>query len=353
MQDLRLDENELNGTLPTEWASLRQLSRLYLSANRLNGKLPTEWAALESLQELWLQKNELSGTLPTEWASLRHLSLLYLSTNRLSGKLPTEWAALESMQELELHENELTGELPKEWASLTKLRQLELSSNSLSGKLPEELSNLSNLQAFNVASNFISGGLDHALAISNLLSLNASGNLLTGSVSFVGEKSGENLAKLVLSGNHFDRLVSPADFALSHKARTVPLLVDLRQVEFICPFPTVESIRAASGGLPPIVLSDPCEADLRTFVMLYVLPCLGAFTGLFLCWKLLQRYGRTRSYFHALKWKRQFAFIAHFRPHAVRLFLFSFMLYDNINDSIVYKTMFEVVDAIPLMTNAR
>jgi hypothetical protein len=362
MQEIWLYDNELSGTLPREWASLPHLSVLSLSINRLSGELPREWASLESMQQLRLDDNELSGTLPREWASLPNLSWLYLSTNRLSGELPREWAALESMQEIWLYDNELSGTLPREWASLPNLswlslstnrlsgtlprewsslpnlQQLDLSSNSLDGTLPGELWKLSRLQSFNVASNFISGGLEHVLAISSLLSMNVSENLLTGSLSFVGEKAGSNLARLALSGNHFDRLVSAADFAMSDKARTAPLVVDLRQVEFICPFPSVESIRGASAGVPPIVLSDPCKPDFSTFVVRFVLPCLGAFTGLFICWKLQQRY------FRALKGKRPFAFIAHFQPHAVRLFLFSFMLYDNINDSIVYKTMFEVVD---------
>jgi hypothetical protein len=338
IQDIWLDDNELSGTLPKEWASLRNLSVLSLSTNRLSGQLPMEWVALESIRHINLGENELSGTLPKEWASLRNLSGLYLSTNRLSGQLPTEWAALESIQHIHLGENELSGTLPTEWASLAKLQVLNLSSNSLGGTLPGKLSNLSNLQSFNVASNLFSGGLEHVLVLPTLLLLNASGNLLTGPVSFVGEKSGGNLVRLLLSGNHFDRFVSAADFAMSDIARTVPLVVDLRQVEFICPFPTVESIRDASAGLPPLILRDPCEPDFRIFVMLYLLPGVGAFTVLFLCWKLQQRY------VHALKGKCQFACITHFRPQAVRLFLFLFMLYDNINDSIVYKTMFEVVD---------
>jgi hypothetical protein len=68
----------------------------------------------------------------------------------------------------------------------------------------------------------ISGGLEHVLTISTLLSLDASANLLTGSVSFIRE-AGRGLVKLVLSGNHFDGLVFAADFAMRGREGTVPL----------------------------------------------------------------------------------------------------------------------------------
>jgi Leucine-rich repeat (LRR) protein len=339
LQYLYLQDNALTGALPKEWASLQSITDMDLSANKLSGTLPSEWASLRNVISMKLHANAWTGGLPKEWASLQNLQVLWLNDNELSGELPGEWALLGSLEMLMLNSNALSGELPGEWGLFKSLQILHLSSNALRGQLPRELSNLTTLQSFDVSSNLISGGLEHVLTISTLLSLDASANLLTGSVSFIRE-AGRGLVKLVLSGNHFDGLVFAADFAMRGREGTVPLVVDLRDVKFTCPFPTAQSIRDASGGsLPPLVLSHHCGPNFRVFIVRYTLPCLGGILVGFVCWKLSKRYDHSK-YTSTLN----LTAILHFGRKALRVFLFWFMLYDNFNDMMVYRDMMGVAE---------
>eukprot|EP00193_Tetraselmis_chui_P014021 CAMPEP_0177781392 /NCGR_PEP_ID=MMETSP0491_2-20121128/17820_1 /TAXON_ID=63592 /ORGANISM="Tetraselmis chuii, Strain PLY429" /LENGTH=49 /DNA_ID= /DNA_START= /DNA_END= /DNA_ORIENTATION= len=46
---MRLEENSLNGTLPSEWSEFAAAQTMHLFANGLSGTLPTEWSELSNL----------------------------------------------------------------------------------------------------------------------------------------------------------------------------------------------------------------------------------------------------------------------------------------------------------------
>lgn len=88
----------LGGTLPEEWAAMRQLQALELPNCGVNGSVPAAWAApgaLPQLRTLALPGNALSGTLPAGLvAPGRQWVRLDLGRNRLSGPLPGPWGSI-------------------------------------------------------------------------------------------------------------------------------------------------------------------------------------------------------------------------------------------------------------------
>ena len=65
--------------------------------------------------ELDLEDNNLNGYLPTELGNLSHLKLLNLSDNRLKEEIPAELGNLARLEVLNLNDNILSGEIPAEF----------------------------------------------------------------------------------------------------------------------------------------------------------------------------------------------------------------------------------------------
>jgi len=327
IEKLELFGNGLTGRLPKKWGTeMKTLKYLDLAPNKLEGTLPLEWAALTSLEQLYLSFNQLEGTLPLEWAALTNLQILYLYDNQLEGTLPLEWAALTSLQTLDLSSNQLEGTLPLEWAALTSLEQIYLSFNQLDG------------------------GLELTASFSELLVFDISGNRFDGSLSFVGAVCG-SLLTLDLSRNLFDHTVLPSYFAVSPgNSRLSALTVDLRGMDFDCPFPTAEEIRLASksgSGFQTLVLRDPCRSGYGNFLVHYTLPALGALVVLYCAWQLVRR----SKHKLALRISRPLRTdgddvtqTSHKRLKAIFVLSFALMVYDIYNDASVYESMIAVVD---------
>ncbi len=173
---LRLDNNNLTGTLPVELGNLAQLQELDLWRNTLTGSIPTELGNLSQLQRLNLYDNSLSGTLPTELGNLAQLQELDLWRNTLTGSIPTELGNLSQLQRLNLYDNSLSGAIPGELGNLSKLQQLDLTGNSLTGAIPGEFGNLSELQELNLSRNALTGRLPRSfMQLANLQQLSFGG----------------------------------------------------------------------------------------------------------------------------------------------------------------------------------
>eukprot|EP00878_Enallax_costatus_P039203 GHUV01044763.1.p1 GENE.GHUV01044763.1~~GHUV01044763.1.p1 ORF type:complete len:220 (+),score=5.39 GHUV01044763.1:1616-2275(+) len=106
LEEISLDYNSLNGTLPNSWGELKQLKVLGLQAQntavggeRLHGTLRLSWANLTKLERLRLGSNDLTGMLPASY-----------------GTIPVSWGkGLQRIQKLELYDNpDLQGCLPSE-----------------------------------------------------------------------------------------------------------------------------------------------------------------------------------------------------------------------------------------------
>ena len=82
-----------------------------LQKQNLTGSIPSGIGSLEKLQDLWLYTNELTGPLPAELGNLSELETLMLSYNNLSGQIPEALNNL-TLERLWLKGNDFTGCMP-------------------------------------------------------------------------------------------------------------------------------------------------------------------------------------------------------------------------------------------------
>jgi hypothetical protein len=85
---LTLNENGLNGTIPSSVGSITGLTYMSLFNNNLKGTIPSSLASLTKLVTLYLSGNNLKGTIPSSLASLTRLTSLQLNENALTGLVP-------------------------------------------------------------------------------------------------------------------------------------------------------------------------------------------------------------------------------------------------------------------------
>jgi hypothetical protein len=107
---LKLPNNGLVGSIPSDIQQLSALRWLDLRKNQLSGAIAAELGQLGALTDLWLSGNQLSGAIPAELGQLGALTHLYLSGNELSGAIPAELGQLGALTFLSLHTNQLTGQ---------------------------------------------------------------------------------------------------------------------------------------------------------------------------------------------------------------------------------------------------
>ncbi|KOM26524.1 hypothetical protein LR48_Vigan284s001000 [Vigna angularis] len=179
---LDVAENMLEGSIPPSLGNCQDLQHLDLSQNNLTGTIPLEVFNLSYLADAFsLSQNLLSGNIPEEVGNLKNLNSLYLFENRLSGHIPETIGECIMLEQLYLHGNSLQGSIPSSLASLRGLQSLDLSRNLLSGPIPRVLQNISSLQYFNVSFNM----LDGEVPIKGIFS-NASGIIVTGNSKLCG-----------------------------------------------------------------------------------------------------------------------------------------------------------------------
>jgi hypothetical protein len=180
---LFLQENHLNGTIPSNLGNLTHLTHLFLYNNQLNGNIPPELGNLTNLKKLRIQSNQLSGAIPPELDNLTNLTVLHLGNNQLSGTIPARFGNLRNLTELDLGSNQLNGNIPPELQNLTNLKELSMQSNQLSGTIPPELQNLTNLKELSMQSNQLSGTIPPELGnLTNLMFIYLNNNNLSGAI---------------------------------------------------------------------------------------------------------------------------------------------------------------------------
>ena len=110
-----------------------------------------------------LNNNNLVGSLPAEIGDLINLEYLHLFNNQLTGEIPAEIGNLTELEEFICSDNGLTGSIPKEIGNLTKLVFMSLGSNNLTGSIPEEIGNLLSSWHFYLNNNQLSGCFPESL----------------------------------------------------------------------------------------------------------------------------------------------------------------------------------------------
>ncbi|MBP8591125.1 S8 family serine peptidase [Candidatus Shapirobacteria bacterium] len=181
--NLRLNGNQLSGSIPETIGNLSQLKGLYLQLNELSGSIPETIGNLSQLRELYLGTNQLSGSIPASIGNLTQLTGLYLDNNQFSDPIPETIGNLSQLRELYLFYNQLSGSIPASIGNLTQLTGLYLNNNQLSGSIPETIGNLSQLKELWLHANQLSGSIPETIGnLTQLTDLYLNNNQLSGSI---------------------------------------------------------------------------------------------------------------------------------------------------------------------------
>mmetsp|Transcript_8557 Transcript_8557/g.24553 ORF Transcript_8557/g.24553 Transcript_8557/m.24553 type:complete len:656 (-) Transcript_8557:202-2169(-) len=143
---LYLDENEITGPIPSNFASWADLTVMSLQHNKFNGPLPVSLPP--SLKDLNLAENLFTGAIPvSRWfgtgVESSNLREIQLGGNKLEGPLPAELAKIPELWALNLTDNQITGTMENFVAALpanNEFVQFEAAFNKLTGPLPEDAS---------------------------------------------------------------------------------------------------------------------------------------------------------------------------------------------------------------------
>lgn len=114
LRQVDLRENSMTGDLEKILLSLQSsvFEALRLGGNSLSGSLPSTMNEFVSLETLDLSKTrDITGTIPTQLATLPNLSTLNLEGNKMEGSVPSQLAKMSSLETLRLHENRFIGNM--------------------------------------------------------------------------------------------------------------------------------------------------------------------------------------------------------------------------------------------------
>ncbi|KAJ4847502.1 hypothetical protein Tsubulata_012251, partial [Turnera subulata] len=207
LQQFRIGGNPyLTGEIPSQLGLLTNLTTFGAAATGLSGVIPPTFGNLVNLQTLSLYDTEVFGPIPPELGLCSELRNLYLHMNKLTGSIPPGLGKLQKLTSLLLWGNALTGPIPPELSNCSSLVVLDASANDLSGEIPGDIGklsvgNLKYLQSFFLWGNAVSGTIPSSFGnCSELYALDLSRNKLTGSIpeEIFGLKK---LSKLLLLGN--------------------------------------------------------------------------------------------------------------------------------------------------------
>ena len=120
LEQLWMADNEIAGTFPSELGSLRNLKSLFLFDNSLLGSLPSE-VGLLPLEDMRLNGNFFQGSIPTQLFNVGSLRSIRLDRNFFLGEIPPVLGQLTNLIDLRVNSNNLSGEIPSEIGLLTNL----------------------------------------------------------------------------------------------------------------------------------------------------------------------------------------------------------------------------------------
>jgi len=112
LTSVQLHKNNLRGTIP-DFKKSTQLRQLHLDHNGLlEGPIPD---LSPSIEELRLEHNSFNGTVPTSFGTeCTNLDILWLNNNFFTGTIPTELGNLTKLVTLKLGRNSFHGSVPSE-----------------------------------------------------------------------------------------------------------------------------------------------------------------------------------------------------------------------------------------------
>jgi len=142
VMSLKLDDINMDGSIPYEIGELNTLTELQLESNSIDGSIPSSIGNLSSLIKLSLDGNLLNSTLPEEIFDLRNLELFDVDNNYLSGTISPRIGDLSSLQILSLFDCNFSGTIPSELGKLSNVKEISLDGNGFTGEVPQEICDL-------------------------------------------------------------------------------------------------------------------------------------------------------------------------------------------------------------------
>eukprot|EP00804_Cyclotella_cryptica_P001422 CCRYP_003667-RA/>CCRYP_003667-RA protein AED:0.04 eAED:0.04 QI:712/0.66/0.75/1/1/1/4/361/461 len=142
VKEISVYANNFNGSISSEFGTLKGLELFFADRNFISGSLPKEMSNLSSLKEVWLSENKITGGIPD---SIEQLSLWDTS---MSGTIPLSLYNLSHLKGLYLRKSNpgFKGPIRSEIGNLLQLERLMLNDNPLlTGTLPSELGLCQNL----------------------------------------------------------------------------------------------------------------------------------------------------------------------------------------------------------------
>ncbi|XP_058201408.1 probable LRR receptor-like serine/threonine-protein kinase At3g47570 [Rhododendron vialii] len=221
LRELWLRNNSLSREIPPELGRLRRLQILTVVNNSITGEIPSSISGCSNLIALELSGNKLAGKIPSELGSLTKLERLLIGSNNITGGLPSTLGNLSSLTNLAAYFNIISGIIPDTLGGCKKLEVLRLGVNKLVGTIPLSIYNLSSMRHLLVTSNQIEGSLptDLGITLPNLLRLVLAINLFTGYIP-ISVSNATKLYLLDLGVNRFKGKVPPVE-----KLRDVEILI--------------------------------------------------------------------------------------------------------------------------------
>jgi len=110
----RAEDNRISGELPAQLLAQPSLEEFFVHNNALTGRLPNTLSA--NLRAVLMANNQLSGSIPEEFGTLKKLTDLRLNKNQLTGSIPKSLSSAPALQVLRLDNNKLVGPVPADLA---------------------------------------------------------------------------------------------------------------------------------------------------------------------------------------------------------------------------------------------
>ncbi|KAH7521238.1 hypothetical protein FEM48_Zijuj07G0011900 [Ziziphus jujuba var. spinosa] len=186
LEELRLNDNQLNGQLTNQLGLFGKLILLEIYNNSFSGSIPLGIGKFSNLQYFDASRNQLNGSLPEsfgqlaklEWLDISDnsleaypLEMIDLSFNHFNGSMPTisSVTSVEPFTAVFMGNNLLSEAIPECWNKWEDLLVIRLENNNLFGNIPSSIGYLTNLQSLHLHNNSLYGGLP--LSLQNCTSL--------------------------------------------------------------------------------------------------------------------------------------------------------------------------------------
>jgi len=171
----------LNGTIPEEYSKLTNLVTFAMFRNQLSGTIGTSIIGGFNLERLDLGLNQLTGPIPDIFNTQSPLARVYLDENQLTGTFPSSLYAQPRLEQLFLSNNRFTGTIGPQISALESLVNLWLDGNDFTGPIPTQIGDLPDVDWVLLSSNNFYGTIPSTLAgLTKMSRLDLSNNLLTG-----------------------------------------------------------------------------------------------------------------------------------------------------------------------------